>query len=168
MATRSLIFVQVDKDDIGREIIFNHKKLPNGMASYKRYKVPTTTILKEYIGVYCHYDGYPENVGMALAQYYTNKEDILNLVSGGFIRSLHIDNETLQILGEFKRCGVDYFRQRGDIFEAPINMDMLHVCQLPKYITIYSKMESGIFVNVPGITKSLNGKNYCHISKEIN
>ena len=28
MATRSFIFVQVDKDDIGREIIFNHKKLP--------------------------------------------------------------------------------------------------------------------------------------------
>lgn len=134
MATRSFIFVQVDKDDIGREIIFNHKKLPNGMARNKKYKVPTTTILKKYIGVYCHYDGYPENVGLALAQYYTNKEDILNLISGGFIRALHIDNETWQIVRELKRCGVDYFRQRGDIFNAPINTDSMPTHQAYNYL----------------------------------
>lgn len=38
---------------------------------------------KEFIGIYCHWDGYPEGVGAALKKNFTNYEHVLNLVVGG-------------------------------------------------------------------------------------
>lgn len=115
MGTHAYIYVKNDKKDFGNEIIFNHKKLPNGMALNKIRKVPNLKITNPYIGVYCHYDGYPEFVGVVLAKYYKTKEQASNLICGGNMSSIDIDisymrEEAIQIHG-FKRNGVEYHRQ---------------------------------------------------------
>ena len=41
-----------------------------------------------YTGVYCHWDGYPEYVGVVLKNHYKDKEKIFELISHGALSSL--------------------------------------------------------------------------------
>lgn len=115
MGTHAYIYVKNDKKDIGKEIVFDHKALPNGMCLNKIRKVPNLKITHPYIGAYCHYDGYPEFVGVILATYYKTKEQASNLICGGNMSSIHIDisnrSESVKQTYGFKRNGVEYHRQ---------------------------------------------------------
>jgi len=42
-----------------------------------------------YKGVYCHWDGYPDNNGVLLTRYYKNKRKIKQLISLGNLSSLN-------------------------------------------------------------------------------
>ena len=49
----------------------------------------------EYTAIYCHWDGYPEGVGVTLRDHYTSNGQINTLLTYGDISSLHEDtNDT--------------------------------------------------------------------------
>lgn len=97
MSTPSRIILKIKEEDIGKKIKFDASKLPIKLKSWKIYH-PITKVLycdescreksKEitlngaYIGIYCHWDG--DLVGDALKKHFSNYEDVLNLIAGGF------------------------------------------------------------------------------------
>lgn len=88
MSTRSTIFLKVNKEDFGREIICNPDKLPNPMVEFNypmgKYKIhpnPIDDIL--YLSIYCHFDGYPSGVGQELLTKFKTYDDVLNLIALG-------------------------------------------------------------------------------------
>jgi hypothetical protein len=52
----------------------------------------------QFFGIYCHYDGYPENTGKILLQDYTTPEKIEKLLTRGSIRALNPDIEQSELL----------------------------------------------------------------------
>lgn len=94
MATRSCIIVKVRKGDIGTT-----KKYSDEVSKAQAYDwddngtdvCEDVTIEKSYIGVYCHWDGYPSGVGAALKSFADTYERALNLVLGGHISYVNDD-----------------------------------------------------------------------------
>ena len=95
MSTRSCIIIKVRKEDIGKELVFDSEKVPvtqrkwsddNPIMSEKDVPDMCKPILieKPYIAIYCHWDGYIEGVGKSLKLNFTNYEQALNLVLGGW------------------------------------------------------------------------------------
>lgn len=81
MGTRSNIIVKVKKEDIGNRVLTHEFKGGNF----------ETKIKKPYVGIYCHWDGYPDGVGAALVHNYNDYEKALKLISGGFASSVCSD-----------------------------------------------------------------------------
>jgi hypothetical protein len=68
---------------------------------------PAAIIVKvkdAYLGIYCHFDGYPDRVGKMLKQYYNTFEKAESLVGLGDISSL----------GKTYENTVAYHRDRGE------------------------------------------------------
>jgi hypothetical protein len=98
MGTRSSVIIRVKPEDIGKTIKFDRKKLPVPLSSWNTEKVRSkckpVTLEKNYVGVYCHWDGYPSGVGAALKVFADTYERALNLVLGGSISSIGEDDFT--------------------------------------------------------------------------
>ena len=85
MATRSMIWVKIRPEDFGKTMMADTDKLPMLNFNYpcEEYTIPTP---KEddhgnlWLGIYCHWDGYPDGVGAELKENYSTYEDILNLI----------------------------------------------------------------------------------------
>ena len=97
MSTPSKIILKIKEEDIGKKIKFDVNKLPIKLKSWKIYNTITNklyldescrekskeiTLNGTYIGIYCHWDG--DLVGDALKKHFSNYEDVLNLIAGGF------------------------------------------------------------------------------------
>ena len=68
-----------------------------------------------FSGVYCHWDGYPENNGKILRDEYVDRTKIVELIDGGQISSLKTEHDW--------NCnpmpaGVLYYTDRGDEHEV--------------------------------------------------
>jgi len=67
------------------------------------------------LGVYCHWDGYPEFNGRVLRDHYDTVEKVRDLIDGGNISALHTNagwnNETLPEVGPL------YYTSRGESLE---------------------------------------------------
>jgi len=83
MATRSRIFIQVRPETKGQTITPEIGKLPEPFNPLKGVKIEPTTIEKEYIGIYHHWDGYPAGVGETLLNKYNDYDKALNLILFG-------------------------------------------------------------------------------------
>ena len=98
MSTNALIFVKIPKELRGKSPKFDINKLPNGVCdfSYPRaqsvdYKPPRIVFPKLnnnnddelYLCVYHHWDGYIDNLGKHLLEYYKTFDKALNLCLGG-------------------------------------------------------------------------------------
>lgn len=110
MSTRSCIMVKVRPSDKEKVLKFSKKLLPVKMRDWKsvdsttgevwrdetdkRDKCQPVTITGNYIGIYCHWDGYPEGVGASLKKSFLTYEDVLNLVVGGSCSSVADDGVT--------------------------------------------------------------------------
>jgi hypothetical protein len=108
MSTRSCIIVKVRKEDIGKEMKFNEALLPVPLDRWqdkdhegKVWRDETgknlckpVKINDQYIGIYCHWDGYPEGVGAALKEHFKDYNSVLNLIIGGSCS--HIDGENVR------------------------------------------------------------------------
>ena len=102
MSTRSCIIVKVRKEDIGKEIKFNESLLPVPLDSWqekdregKVWRDETGKDLCQpveikdlYIGIYCHWDGYPSGVGADLKEHFKDYNSVLNLIVGGSCSAL--------------------------------------------------------------------------------
>lgn len=89
MSTRSCVIIKVRKEDIGTVKSFNKelvKVAEKGWGEYEQAdadKASPVEIKDKYIGIYCHWDGYPDGVGAALKANFNTYEDALNLILGG-------------------------------------------------------------------------------------
>lgn len=99
MSTPSRIILKVRKKDVGRKMKFDLSKLPIPFGEWiekdDKGKVwldqrgkdvcRMVTLKGDYIGIYCHWDGYVEDgVGETLKKYFNDYETALNLIVGGF------------------------------------------------------------------------------------
>ena len=97
MATRSCIIVKVRNSDIGTTQKYSDEKSKapaNDWGCDGVDKCENVKIEKPYIGVYCHWNGYPSGVGAALKVFADTYERALNLVLGGSISSISDDSFT--------------------------------------------------------------------------
>jgi len=91
------------------------------------------------VSVYCHWDGYPEGNGRTLNKYYTDRDDVKELIDGGSMSSLRTrstwnsgkilkdeDGEYLRDAEGYLRCENDrdpqpqYHSERGE------NVEVMH------------------------------------------
>lgn len=99
MSTRSAIILKVRKEDLGKKVKFDKKKLPIPLNNWKekygdesaKEKSKEITLLHDYIGIYCHWDGELDGVGTVLKEYFTDYDSILNLIAGGDCSSIWYD-----------------------------------------------------------------------------
>jgi hypothetical protein len=97
MATRSCIIVKVRNSDVGTTQKYSDEKSKapaNDWGGDGVDKCEDVKIEKPYMGVYCHWDGYPSGVGAALKVFADTYERALNLVLGGSISSIGEDDFT--------------------------------------------------------------------------
>ena len=93
MSTRSCIIVKVRKEDLAKKMKFDASKVKlEDWGEQKKDEFSEEVELKSpYVGVYCHWDGYPEGVGSVLKKCFNDYVSALNLVLGGFISYLEDD-----------------------------------------------------------------------------
>ena len=97
MATRSCIIVKVRNSDVGttQKYYDEKSKAPaNDWGDGGTDKCEEVKIEKPYMGVYCHWDGYPTGVGASLKVFADTYERALNLVLGGSMSSVDEDEFT--------------------------------------------------------------------------
>ena len=97
MATRSCIIVKVRNSDIGTSQMYSDEKSKapaNDWGDGGFDKCEYVKIEKPFIGVYCHWDGYPSGVGASLKSFADTYERALNLVLGGSISNIEEDEFT--------------------------------------------------------------------------
>lgn len=91
MATRSCIIVKVRNRDIGTSQKYSDEKskvLANDWGGDGVDLCEDVKIEKPYVGVYCHWGGYPSGVGESLKSFADTYERALNMVLGGSISSV--------------------------------------------------------------------------------
>ena len=103
MSTRSFIILKVRKEDIGKVMKFNEGLLPKPLDKWqdkdhegKVWRDETgknlcqpVEVKDQFIGVYCHWDGYPYGVGSELVEHFKDYNSILNLILGGSCSSIN-------------------------------------------------------------------------------
>ena len=103
MSTRSCIILKVRKEDIGKVMKFNEGLLPKpldkGEEKDHEGKVwrdetgqdncQPVEIDNQFIGIYCHWDGYPDGVGDELKNHFKDYNSVLNLILGGSCSSIN-------------------------------------------------------------------------------
>ena len=97
MATRSCIIVKVRENEIGTTQKYSDEKSKAPASSWGGSginKCEDVKIEKPYIGVYCHWDGYPSGVGESLKSFADTYERALNMVLGGWISSVNNNSFT--------------------------------------------------------------------------
>lgn len=97
MSTRSCIILKVRKEDLGKKVKFEEKALPITLDEWVdvdsegnvycnqigKDETRPVKIKDKYVAIYCHWDGYPEGVGRALKEKFTDYDSVLNLILGG-------------------------------------------------------------------------------------
>jgi hypothetical protein len=82
----------------------------------------------EVISIYCHFDGYPEGVGLKLIENYTDKDKVIDLMKLGSISSLcstleETEKESYFTRGEEKNIYFSFSKEdilentKRDVFE---------------------------------------------------
>ena len=99
MSTRSMIYVKVNEEDIGKVMTCDIVKLPNPIidfnhpcVEYRIHPKPLDKVL--YLGIYCHFDGYPSGVGAELKTNFNTYEKALNLILLGACSTIITDIRT--------------------------------------------------------------------------
>ena len=93
MATRSNIYLKLKDESKGQTLKFDINKLPGGNSPQNAHEYPIKDVKipenANYIGIYHHWDGYPEGVGATLKRDYTDYDKILNLLMMGDMSSIN-------------------------------------------------------------------------------
>lgn len=107
MGTRSCVMIKVRPSDVGKTLKFDESKLPVKLGNWeckdfngKVYRDETgkdlckpVTLEGDYIGVYCHWDGYPHGgVGDALKEAFNDYDKAMSLIIGGSCSAITEEN----------------------------------------------------------------------------
>ena len=130
MSTNSNIIVKVKKEDVGKILKFNANKLE--MPEIKWDKdikgfEEDVKITNEYIGIYCHWDGYLEGVGETLKNDFNTYEKALNLILGGSCSSIE-DNGRITRYATRKGEKWEYLAPKQS--DNPISLAKQEFCYL--------------------------------------
>lgn len=114
MSTNSCVIIKLRREDIGKEMKFDVSKLPKGVklegwddsvSVGAKDKCESVKLTDEYVGIYCHWDGYPDGVGKALKQSFKTYEDVLNLIVGGACSYITKDSVSRYANREIEKWG---------------------------------------------------------------
>lgn len=97
MSTNSCVILKVRKQDIGKNIMFDESLLPVKLKDWRLEDIDgkiwrdesgknlcePIVINSQYIGIYCHWDGYLNGVGKCLLKNFKNYNQVLDLIVGG-------------------------------------------------------------------------------------
>ena len=90
MSTNSRIIVKINKNDLGKTMVFNKKLVTPKISDWSEYgekpirrRETPVELNDNYISIYCHWDGYIKGVGNALKKCFNTYEKALNLCLGG-------------------------------------------------------------------------------------
>ena len=91
MNTRSSILIQIPNSFLNSTAKYNAEMFKNreliGMDRWGEEncedKAQEILITKSYLGIYCHFDGYPNGVGKELVSSYNDFSSAFNLILGG-------------------------------------------------------------------------------------
>ena len=94
MSTRSMIFVKVSDYDLNEIVKPDKQRIYEKGITFEDVdggeipeaevdKFPAVKLKKKYVGIYHHWDGYPDGVGVTLKNYFNNYQDALNLMLYG-------------------------------------------------------------------------------------
>lgn len=105
MATRSIIGIKVKPTDIGLNKKFTRDNLPKGKGYYDTHidALGEVNIMRPFLSVYCHFDGYVNGVGKTLLTEFDDYDKALNLILGGATSSL-----TGDLIQYCAACGEDW------------------------------------------------------------
>ena len=109
MSTNSCVIVKIKREDVGKSIKFDKAQLPDGVEikpwtfadpmtgkvwndESDKEKSEEIVIAGQYVGIYCHWDGYESGVGAALKEKFSDYDKALNLVAGGWCSSIDTDH----------------------------------------------------------------------------
>ena len=161
MSTRSMIIIKVKPEHIGKTIKFNAKKLPvklTGWGSEKvRSKCKPTVLEKPYIGIYCHWDGYPSDVGSTLVDNFADYDTALNLIAGGYC-SIVSDGEV--------RHYANRYGEKWDWIK-PMQSDTPPICSSVLYAYVFkngkwgcAKVEAKKIGKIRAVKEWIDGSEY--------
>lgn len=92
MATRSNISLKLVPNDIGTTRMIDLQRIyeifPN-TSTLPSNRFVEVELVKPYITIYHHWDGYPDGLGQTLLDVLTNYDDILNVLIGGDCSSIN-------------------------------------------------------------------------------
>ena len=108
MSTRSCIILKLRKEDIGKKLKFQEGLLPVPLDKWQHKDLDGSiwrdesgknlcrpvVINSQYIGIYCHFDGYPSGVGSAIKECFKDYDSVLNLIVGGSCS--YIENDSVR------------------------------------------------------------------------
>lgn len=134
MSTRSCIFVEVKKEDFlkrmkpDKEMLYAKGYHFGDVDSEKRIpeeevdKVPATELSAKYIGIYHHWDGYPDGVGETLVNKFNTYEEALNLMLFGDQSTINREDELLPYW--LRGAGYKKSEDTPPMLESKIPMDL--------------------------------------------
>ena len=134
MSTHCNVIIKVKPEDIGKSVKFSSRKLPVKLKLWNafentRSKCKSITIEKPYIGIFCHFDGYPSGVGNVLLEKFNDYDSILNLIAGGDCSSICCDS----VIHYANRIGEKWN------YVKPLQGDTANRCVIdyPEYVYIF-------------------------------
>ena len=123
MSTRSAIIIKVKKEDLGTTKEFDNSKLTLRKWEGDKDAVELCKPVKikhNYAGIYCHFDGYPDGVGMVLKKSFSDYDKLLNLIVGGDCS--YIEDKAAKRYANRDGEKWDYLQpKQGDTAESVIN-----------------------------------------------
>lgn len=113
------------------------------------------TLPKSYVGIYCHWDGYPQGVGKTLFEHYTDKDKVEQLLRLGDISSLEervepLPNEFHTYENPVKDVTVAYHRDRGEELNKarPIKLKEAREEYWAEYMYVYKRDGKWYYANL--------------------
>ena len=113
MSTHCRIWLKLNKESLGTVATCDLNKLPNPLVenNYPCLPVKLPKDPDAFLGIYCHFDGYPSGAGKELKNKFNTYEKVLNLILLG---------DVSYIIDEIK----SYHNWRNE----PVNIQISHQC----------------------------------------
>lgn len=134
MSTRSNIAIKLNEEDINKYAFFKNDKLPKCMQYTSEHDLSNINnniykifVSSPYLMIYCHWDGYPEGVGAALAEHFKTHEDTLNLILGGDISSLYGNKVQHYLIFRGDESDIKYSAPRQYNEEPEVEQEWLYL-----------------------------------------
>ena len=110
---------------------------------------------KTYVGIYCHFDGYPEGVGKKLLDYYADRKKVEELLQLGDLSSLEKriapnHNESHSFDDPIDDVCVAYHRDRGEELRPASQIKLKNAAKMfgAEYMYVYMLDGTWYFANL--------------------
>ena len=162
MSIRSMIFVEVLPEDLGKELKPNKNLIYNKGLRFENIdddsrisdkeidKFPAVLLDKKYIGIYHHWDGHPLDVGSALIKCFNTYKEALNLMLYGS------ESTIIECVRPYRLRGGSYNGCLDDapLLEDEIPTDLAYSCW-SEYVYLF---KNGVWLYASAIPDEKTGE----------